>query len=141
MERETPAYNSALVSSAGLKIAAPMAWRMSCMDVRTDPRNGMAGILVSGPAVGHLCGIGQCFGHCLPITATAISGHDGNLRMTGKPCPGGLLLAVWQQGDDPVLFQIADNDAVTLVFPSGPVVNPDHIERFRECPGTPTDNS
>ena len=60
--------------------------------------------------------------------------------MTGKPCPGGRLLAVRQQGGDPVLFQIADNGAVTLVFPPGPVVNPDHIERSGWCFGTPADN-
>lgn len=62
---------------------------------------GTAGILHQVPPVGDLGRVGQGFGHGKRIPTTAITSHDGDLRLTREPGPCRRGLAVGQQGDGP----------------------------------------
>jgi hypothetical protein len=48
--------------------------------------------------------------------------------MSGEPGLGGRGLTIWQQGDDPAPFQVADDARVSVIAPPGPIINADNLE-------------
>jgi hypothetical protein len=61
--------------------------------------------------------------------------------MSGKPGLGGRGLTIWQQGNDPVPFQIADDAGVSVITPPGPIINADDLKRVGRRTVTASDHA
>jgi hypothetical protein len=62
---------------------------------------------------------GLCRGFA--ISPAAVAGDDRDRGMSGEPGLGGRGLTIWQQGDDPAPFQVADDARVSVIAPPGPI--------------------
>ena len=78
------------------------------------------------PAIGNLTRFGKRHRDGLSVTDTAVANGDAYFRVVGKPGLGGGRLAIGQKGDNPEALQIANNSAVAIVAPPGPIVDADN---------------
>jgi hypothetical protein len=63
------------------------------------------------------------------ISSAAIASDYSDRGMSGEPGLGCRRLAIWQQGDDPAPFQVADDAGVSVIAPPGPIINADNLKR------------
>lgn len=110
------------MSSSGLIVAAPIAFRIARFADRVD--EGAAGVLHQMPAVGDLRRLSKRSLSGKRITPTAITRDDRDLRLTGQPGLGRGGLAVRQQGDRPAPIEIANESPTTVVAAPSPVIDP-----------------
>ena len=75
------------------------------------------------------------------ISTATIAGDDRDRRMISKPGLGGRRLPIWQQGDDPATFQVADDAGVPVIAPLGPIINADDLERVSQRTAAASDHT
>jgi len=62
------------------------------------------------------------------ISSAAIASDYSDRGMSGEPGLGCRRLTIWQQGDDPAPFKVADDTRVSVIAPPGPIINADNIK-------------
>jgi hypothetical protein len=85
------------------------------------------------PAVGDLRCPRRAHADAFRVSARAVAADDSNI-LAVLPQPGGQCLAgaIRQQVDNPAAFEIADDGAVALVTPPGPVIHAEDARRWRD---------
>jgi hypothetical protein len=90
------------------------------------------------PAVGDLGCLRQRCGCGKGVPTTAITSHNGDLRLTREPGSRRRRLAVGQQRDGPAPLQIADERPVALVPAPCPVIDADDRRRNQPRAAAPS---
>jgi hypothetical protein len=75
------------------------------------------------------------------ISPAAIASDDSDRGMSGEPGLGCRGLTIWQQGDDPAPFQVADDAGVSVIAPPGPIINADNLKRVSRGTVTASDHA
>ena len=89
------------------------------------------------PSVGDLDRVGKRSLRRDPIAASTIAGDDADLRLLGQPGLSRGRLPVGQKSDRRMSFKIADQRAVAVIAPPGPVINADNRGRQKASWSTP----
>src|SRR4051794_31112203 len=86
------------------------------------------------PAVGDLRCLRRARADAFGVSARAVTADDSNI-LAVLPQPGGQCLAgaIRQQVDNPAAFKIADDSAVALAAPPGPVIHTEDTRRWRDA--------
>src|SRR3954467_11397581 len=94
------------------------------------------------PAVGDLRCLWRAHANAFRVSARAVAADDSNI-LAVLPQPGGQCLAgsVRQQVDNPAAFKIADDGAVALAAPPGPVIHAEDTRRWRDDDAARADQS
>jgi hypothetical protein len=61
-----------------------------------------------------------------PVATAAIPCDDLDRRPCRQPRLNRRRLAIWQDIDDPALFEVTDDGSIAVTLPPGPVIDPDH---------------
>src|SRR5246500_5575235 len=93
------------------------------------------------PAVGDLHRVRQGLCCRFAISSATIAGDDRDHRMSSQPRLCGRGLTIWQQGDHPAPFQVADDAGVSVIAPPGPIINADNLKRVSRGTVTASDHA
>ena len=99
------------------------------MDFRTASRKAAARVLHQMPAVGDLNRVRKSPLRRDRIAAATIPGDDTDLRVQRKPRLSRSRLPIGQKSDRRATFKVADQRAVAVIAPPGPVIDADNRRR------------
>ena len=104
-------------------------------------KEGPTGVLHQMPKICDLYRVRQGLCRSFAISSTTVTGNDRDRGMSGQPGLRGRGLMIRQQRDYPAPFQVADDAGVTVIAPSGPIVNADNPERVGRRSATASDHA
>jgi hypothetical protein len=87
---------------------------------------GVAHVCEQVPAIGDLGSLGRTLPGAVGVDAGAVTGDHLDAWVTLKPAGQGRGRAVWQEVDDTVLLQVAEDGAVALPAPPCPIIHAQH---------------
>ncbi len=83
------------------------------------------------PAVGELDRVRKRPLRRGPVAASTIPGDDTDLRLLRQPGFSGGWLSIGQESDCRMSFKVADQRAVAVIAPPGPVIDADNRGRSK----------
>jgi len=92
-------------------------------------KDGSAAVLQQVLPVRDVDGIRRTAAATIGVARAPVAGDHLHTRMGAQPGCKAVRLAVGQQVDDAVAFQVNEDRAVTLATLPGPVIDPEHARR------------
>jgi hypothetical protein len=90
-----------------------------------DLLEGLDEVLEEMEAIRHLNGLGGTARGAFREAAATVTAHHGNVRLHLEPLSQGVRLAIWQQIEHTVAFEVDEDRTVVLPTPESPVVDAD----------------
>jgi hypothetical protein len=99
--------------------------------VAQEDFQGLAEVLHEMEAINHLDGRGRASANAIGVEVAPIPADHRNCRMLREPCRDAGGRAVRQQVDDTMGRQIAEDRAIVMTPPPGPLINADSLQSWR----------
>ena len=127
----TSCGNGCLAPRKAEVVRSPSAVRLRCIGFAEEPdmTDRVAEVAQQMPTIRSLNGLWRSQPDALGVGAGAIAGDDFDLRMGCQPSGNGFGLAIRQQLDGSVAFEIDDDGAVAAAAAPRPVINADDAWR------------